>query len=164
MKELTPEEVIELQIFDTVHNWCDMQSLKIPDQNRRYLMDGILEIAKQYSESQVEREATIWKGIVEKLQQENSKLEENEAYLVEHGYKEGQKDCESQLEEEATIWKGIVEKLQQENARLKEEIAEIQTELADRVNDSHIVGNLQNQLKDAECAVSDLESELQNDR
>ena len=91
-QQLTPEEVIELQIFDTVHNWCDMQSLKIPDQLRWYLMDGILEIAKQYSENFED----YWKN------------EYNEA-----------------LEE---------------------------------------IGNLQNQLKDAECAVRDLESELQNCR
>jgi hypothetical protein len=40
---LKPNKMTELEtkIWNTVHNWCDAQSNKIPDQNRRYLMDEI---------------------------------------------------------------------------------------------------------------------------
>ena len=127
MKELTNEEIYEKVMGHKPNkefgergsfSWDDIDAL-------------MTEAIKQYSENQVEREATIWKGIVEKLQQENSKLEENEAYLVEHGYKEGQKDSESQQNKTADAWFNKWEKSEQENAKLKESIEQLENVITD---------------------------------
>ena len=45
----------ENKIYSLVHTWCDEQAQDIPDQNRRYLMDAIIEVAKPDLKEIIER-------------------------------------------------------------------------------------------------------------
>jgi len=42
---------IESKIWELVNRWADQQSTQIPDFNRRYLMDKILELINQQHEN-----------------------------------------------------------------------------------------------------------------
>lgn len=43
----------EKKVWDLVHNWCDQQAHHIPDQNRRVLMDLIMQLITTFGGTDV---------------------------------------------------------------------------------------------------------------